>query len=60
MAAGGTVSHHHGVGTVHAPWLEREIGADGRRLLAAAAAELDPAGVLNPHVLLDPRDRLEI
>ena len=60
VAAGGTVSHHHGVGTVHAPWLEREIGADGRRLLAAAAAKLDPAGVLNPHVLLDPHDHLEI
>jgi len=60
VTAGGTVSHHHGVGTVHAPWLEPEIGADGRRLLAAAVAELDPSGVLNPHVLLDPQDRLEV
>jgi hypothetical protein len=27
--------------------------------MAAVARELDPAGVLNPHVLLDPADRLE-
>lgn len=60
VAGGGTVSHHHGVGTAHAPWLEPEIGADGRRLLAAAAATFDPDGILNPHVLLDPQDRLEV
>jgi FAD/FMN-containing dehydrogenase len=35
------------------------VGEDGLRTLAAAAAALDPAGILNPHVLLDPVDRLE-
>jgi alkyldihydroxyacetonephosphate synthase len=59
VAQGGTLSHHHGVGAWHAPWLEREIGATGIDLLRAAATRLDPAGVLNPHVLLDPLDRLE-
>jgi alkyldihydroxyacetonephosphate synthase len=59
VAQGGTLSHHHGVGAWHAPWLEREIGATGMDLLRAAATRLDPAGVLNPHVLLDPLDRLE-
>ncbi len=59
LDAGGALSHHHGVGSWHAPWLEREIGAAGRRLLARAAAELDPGGILNPAVLLDPTDRLE-
>jgi hypothetical protein len=29
------------------------------RALAAAAAALDPEGVMNPQVLLDPADRLE-
>ena len=48
-----TVSHHHGVGAMHAPWLEREIGAPGRALLAAAAGAVDPQRVLNPGVLLD-------
>ena len=57
--AGGTLSHHHGVGSWHAPWLGREVGEAGLRILGAAAAVLDPAGVLNPHVLLDPTDRLE-
>jgi alkyldihydroxyacetonephosphate synthase len=60
VAAGGTVSHHHGVGTVHAPCLEPEIGEGGRRLLENAMATFDPDGVLNRHVLLDPRDRLEV
>lgn len=57
---GGTLSHHHGVGMWHAPWYAREVGGFGRRLVAAAAEVLDPKGVLNPHVLLDPADRLEI
>jgi alkyldihydroxyacetonephosphate synthase len=60
VAAGGTVSHHHGVGSVHAPWLGREVGDDGLRLLASAASTFDPEGVLNRHVLLDPTDRLEV
>ncbi len=49
---GATVSHHHGVGVMHAPWLEREIGAPGRAVVAAAADVLDPQQVLNPRVLL--------
>lgn len=60
VAGGGTLSHHHGVGSWHAPWYGDEVGSAGRELVAAAAAALDPAGVLNPHVLLDPEDRLEI
>jgi alkyldihydroxyacetonephosphate synthase len=57
-AAGGTVSHHHGVGAWHAPWLGREIGEVGRGLLLGTAQALDPTGVLNPGVLLDSSDRL--
>jgi len=60
VEAGATLSHHHGVGSVHAPWLGREVGEQGLRLLAASAAALDPDGVLNPHTLLDPTDHLEI
>jgi alkyldihydroxyacetonephosphate synthase len=54
-----TLSHHHGVGQWHAPFLEHEIGSTGRMLIESAARELDPDRVLNPHVLLDPTDRLE-
>ena len=35
------------------------IGPHGIALLAAAARHMDPASILNPHVLLDPQDRLE-
>ena len=28
---GATLSHHHAVGTEHAPWLEQDISAPGRR-----------------------------
>ena len=61
LAAGGTISHHHGVGAVHAPYLEREVGEQGVAVLAALARALDPHAVLNPGVLLprptthDPR-----
>ncbi len=57
--AGGTLSHHHGVGSWHAPWYRQEAGDGGWRALRRVAEELDPNGVLNPHVLLDPTDRLE-
>jgi alkyldihydroxyacetonephosphate synthase len=48
LAAGGTLSHHHGVGRDHAPWLEREKGALGVRVLRAAKQALDPKGLMNP------------
>lgn len=59
VAGGGTLSHHHGVGRWHAGWLGREIGAEGLGLLASAVRELDPRGILNPGVLLDPLEPLE-
>ena len=52
VAGGGTLSHHHGVGRDHAPWLEREIGHNGMRMLRALKAELDPTGIMNPGALL--------
>jgi alkyldihydroxyacetonephosphate synthase len=60
VSGGGTLSHHHGVGSWHAPWYEREASPDGARLVRGMAAALDPTGILNPHVLLDPADRLEV
>jgi alkyldihydroxyacetonephosphate synthase len=52
LAAGGTLSHHHGVGRIHAGYLAREVGAPGVAVLAALVRTLDPGGVLNPGVLL--------
>ena len=51
-AAGGTITHHHAVGTDHVPWMEDEIGPEGLRALAAVKRELDPEGVMNPGKLL--------
>jgi len=60
VTAGATLSHHHGIGQWHAPWLESEIGAEGMAMIEAAAHRLDPAGIMNPRVLLGAEDRLEL
>jgi len=52
---GGTITHHHAVGRDHRPWYDRERPDGFARALSAAKAALDPAGVLNPGVLLDPQ-----
>jgi alkyldihydroxyacetonephosphate synthase len=49
---GASITHHHAVGRDHKPWLAREIGPVGVRMLRALKAELDPTGVLNPGVLI--------
>jgi alkyldihydroxyacetonephosphate synthase len=56
LAAGATITHHHGVGRDHRPFYEREIGVLAVRALQAVKSELDPAGILNPGILL-PRER---
>jgi alkyldihydroxyacetonephosphate synthase len=45
--AGGTVTHHHGVGQLKRDAAAREIGA-AFRLWAAAKARLDPGAIMNP------------
>lgn len=52
IAAGGSITHHHGVGRDHLPWYGQEIGELGIRALRAVKTELDPAGILNPGVLI--------
>jgi alkyldihydroxyacetonephosphate synthase len=54
LAAGGTITHHHAVGRDHRPWYDRQRPAPFAAALRAAKAELDPAGILNPGVLIDP------
>jgi alkyldihydroxyacetonephosphate synthase len=52
LAAGGTLTHHHGVGRDHAPWLEKEVGSVSVQGLEALKRTFDPTGIMNPGVLL--------
>jgi len=54
LAAGGTITHHHAVGREHRPWYDTERPEPFALALRAAKKALDPAGVLNPGVLIDP------
>lgn len=47
-AAGGTITHHHGVGRLKAPYLAAELGAAGTGVLDRIRAAIDPAGIMNP------------
>jgi alkyldihydroxyacetonephosphate synthase len=49
---GATLSHHHAVGTEHAPWLEQDISAPGTAMLKALFDGTDPDGRLNPGKIL--------
>jgi alkyldihydroxyacetonephosphate synthase len=54
IAHGGTITHHHAVGRDHRPWYDRQRPPRFAAALAAAKRALDPAGILNPGVLIDP------
>jgi alkyldihydroxyacetonephosphate synthase len=54
IGAGGTITHHHAVGRDHRPWYDREVPDLFVAALGAAKQALDPQGLLNPGVLLDP------
>jgi alkyldihydroxyacetonephosphate synthase len=58
---GATITHHHAVGRDHRPWYDLERPEPFAEALRAAKAALDPAAIMNPGVLLDPRqERVEI
>ena len=52
VSAGFTVSHHHGVGRDHRAGLEQEDGELGIAVLRSVKSVLDPAGIMNPGVLI--------
>jgi alkyldihydroxyacetonephosphate synthase len=54
LQSGGTITHHHAVGRDHRPWYDRQRPGPFAAALRAAKAAVDPAGLLNPGVLLDP------
>ncbi len=54
IAAGGTITHHHAVGRDHRPWYDRQRPEPFAEALRAAKTAIDPHGILNPGVLVDP------
>jgi alkyldihydroxyacetonephosphate synthase len=54
LAAGGTITHHHAVGRDHRRWYDRQRPEPFAAALRAAKGAVDPAGMLNPGVLIDP------
>jgi alkyldihydroxyacetonephosphate synthase len=52
VAHGGTISHQHGVGVDHMPYLAAEKGELGIRAIAGLCKTFDPAGMMNPGKLV--------
>ena len=50
-AAGGTITHHHGVGRLKARFLTGDLGETGVDVLTRIRAAVDPAGIMNPQAL---------
>ncbi|MCD4717566.1 MAG: FAD-binding oxidoreductase, partial [Desulfobacterales bacterium] len=45
---GGSLSHHHGVGKMIAPWMEEHLGKVQMDVLRALKTHLDPNNIMNP------------
>jgi alkyldihydroxyacetonephosphate synthase len=52
VAGGGTISHQHGVGRDHLPYLAAEKGELGIAALEDITRRFDPDGIMNPDVLI--------
>jgi len=49
---GGTISHQHGVGIDHLPYLVNEKGTLGMQAIKSICQQFDPKGIMNPGKLL--------
>ena len=47
LRAGGTISHHHGIGLLKSQWMAEEH-REGMNILSALKKTLDPDGIMNP------------
>jgi D-lactate dehydrogenase len=61
LGAGGTLKAEHGTGRIMAPFVERQFGHRLYRIMREVKRLCDPAGILNPGVLIgdDPESHLE-
>lgn len=55
VAGQGTISHQHGVGVDHAPYLAAEKGELGIAAIADLTRRFDPRGIMNPGKLIGER-----
>ncbi len=53
LELGGTISHQHGVGVDHAPYLALQNGPLGTTAIHDVCLRFDPEGVMNPGKLLE-------
>ncbi|HVE64696.1 MAG TPA: FAD-binding oxidoreductase [Mycobacteriales bacterium] len=53
IAGGATITHHHAVGRDHRPWYDAQRPDLFANALRAVKQTVDPAGILNPGVLID-------
>jgi alkyldihydroxyacetonephosphate synthase len=54
VEGGGTITHHHAVGRDHRPWYDRQRPEPFAAALRGAKQAVDPRGIMNPGVLVDP------
>jgi alkyldihydroxyacetonephosphate synthase len=58
---GGSLSHHHGVGLEHAPWLEQDISPEGVAIMRGLFASADPGENFNPRkIVADVKEPVKI
>ncbi len=53
--SGGTISHQHGVGVDHAPWMAAEKGPFAMARLGRIVSDFDPKGLMNPGKMMEVR-----
>ena len=44
----GSLSHHHGIGRMMAPWMEKHLGKEQMDVLISIKKHFDPNGIMNP------------
>jgi alkyldihydroxyacetonephosphate synthase len=52
-----SISHHHGVGLEHAPWLEQDISSEGLKVVSGLFSVTDPGSNLNPGKIIPDATR---
>ena len=46
--SGATMSHHHGIGKMIAPWLEGQLGRNQLEVFRTLKRHFDPNNIMNP------------